>query len=272
MIRQSITSSHNARLKAAIALQSGRSRKQQQRIIIFGQREVERALQAGLAVVELFVCQEVLPPDWLPRQEAALRSGPGDTAVFDLSPDLFRKIAYGDRLDGVAAVALRPPTDLDLLQPGENPLVLVLESVEKPGNLGAVIRSADGAGASAVIAADPATDFFHPNSIRSSVASVFSLPIAAATAGEVGDWLALHRFQTILAAPGSERTFFDIDLTGRVAIVLGNEARGISPFWNSVSGVRSASLPMLGSTDSLNISAAATAILYLAACQRRVGF
>ncbi len=267
-MRQKITSSSNPRIRAAAALQSTRARKQQQRIVVFGIREVQRAVAAGLRIDELFVCSEILEPELLDQIEAAVKATSPAAEILDLDAELFRKVAYGDRFDGVVAVAPRPATGLAGLHPAGDCLVLVMEAIEKPGNVGAVLRSADGAGAQAVIAANPATDFFHPNSIRASVSTVFSMPIAAAPSPAVASWLVENRFQIVLASPDSDQTFFNVDLRGRVAIVLGNEAKGLDPMWHSLPGVATAGLPMQGTADSLNISAAATAILYLAAGQR----
>lgn len=269
MNRVSITSPHNPRLRAAAALQSNRARKQQQRLVVFGRRELERATGAGLVFEELFLSSPLLDPGEADLIEAMVRAGSPGLEAFELSSELFGKLAYGDRMDGVVGVARRPGTGLDRLTVPRDGLILVMEGIEKPGNVGAVIRSADGAGAAAVIAADPATDFFHPNSIRASVSTVFSLPLAAAPSSAVIPWLLDRGTRIVLATLDSERSFFSTDLCGPLAIVMGCEATGVSSQWNAIPGVETACLPMQGTADSLNISAAATAILYLAASQRQ---
>jgi len=262
-MRQQITSPHNARLRAAAGLQSSRNRKRDNAIIVFGIRETERAMAAGVHFNELFISPDLADSHRATALESAVLSLNPDCRIYELSADLFGKIAYGDRMDGIAAIATRPTTDLKTLRPVDNKFVLVMESIEKPGNVGAVIRSADGAGAGAVILANPATDFFHPNSIRSSVATVFSVPVAMGDSDSVAAWLSKKGYRIILATDGAEKTFFDVDLTGRIAIVLGNEAQGLSPSWTSLQSALPARLPMLGLADSLNISAAAAAIMYL---------
>ena len=267
-MRQSITSPHNARLRAAAGLQSSRNRKRENSIIIFGIREAERALAAGLPLNELFVSPDLADINRVAALEALTFESNPACKMYDLSAELFRKIAYGDRLDGIAAVSTRPRTDLATLKPSHDGFILVMESIEKPGNVGAVIRSADGAGAGAVILANPATDFFHPNSIRSSVGTVFSVPIAMDDSVSVAAWLSKKNYRIVLAAGEADQSFFDIDLSGRIAIVLGNEARGLSESWKSLANATAARLPMHGLADSLNISAAASAIMYLAASRR----
>jgi TrmH family RNA methyltransferase len=177
------------------------------------------------------------------------------------------KLAFGDRTDGVIAI-IRPPSArlADLALP-PNSLVVVVESVEKPGNLGAVLRTADGAGADAVIAADPLTDVFNPNAIRASLGTIFRLPLAVAASGEVLDWLsrqAIHGLATRVDAP---TRYTDIDLRESVAIIVGSESTGLTATWRGqqVTPVR---IPMLGAGDSLNVSVAAAILLYEAVRQR----
>jgi TrmH family RNA methyltransferase len=151
--------------------------------------------------------------------------------------------------------------------PPPNPLIAIVEAVEKPGNLGAILRTADGAGADAVIAADPRTDLFNPNAIRASLGTIFSLPLAAATTAETLDWLTVRAIRPIATRVDAPLLYSEADLRGPIALVLGSEAGGLTDAWDDprVTAVR---IPMLGSADSLNVSVAAAIVLYEAVRQR----
>jgi TrmH family RNA methyltransferase len=189
--------------------------------------------------------------------------------VVEVGERAFEKLAYGDRSDGVVLVVRAPRSALADLQLPPDPLVVVTDDVEKPGNVGAILRSADAVGASAVIAAG-GTDLFNPNVIRASVGTVFSMPIAAAPAGEVAAWLRERGLRILATRVDAELLHVDADLTGSVAVVLGSEAEGLSDAWrdHDVEAVR---LPMAGVADSLNVSVAAAVLLYEAWRQRRSG-
>jgi len=151
-----------------------------------------------------------------------------------------------------------------------HPLIVVVESLEKPGNLGAIMRTADAVGASAVIAADPRTDVFNPNAIRASVGTIFSVPLAVATASQVLDWLVGHGVTAVAARVDAPQAYGDVDLGGPIAIVLGSEAGGLTSTWNDPR-VRPVRIPMLGAADSLNVSVAAAILLFEARRQRAPG-
>jgi TrmH family RNA methyltransferase len=170
----------------------------------------------------------------------------------------------------MVAVVRTPPTDLARLAPGEESLVVVVEAVEKPGNLGAILRTADGAGVDAVIAADPRTDLFNPNAIRASLGTVFTRPVAAAPTAEVLAWLADRGIRPVAARVDAERPYTDADLRGPVALVLGSEAEGLREAWDDA-GVEPVRIPMHGTADSLNVSVAAAVLLYEAVRQRTAG-
>jgi RNA methyltransferase, TrmH family len=264
---QPISSPQNPRFKLALRLRDGRGRKQQGRVIIDGWREISRATDAGLAIEEVFVREGLTGEGDGPL--ASLQERLARSVWLELPEVMFRTLAYGDREDGIVAVARRPGTELDRIPADGRGLILVLDSVEKPGNLGAIVRSADGAGAAGVIVADLATDPFHANSIRSSVATVFSLPLAQASGPEVIDWLRGNQFRILLADGSASRSLFDVSLGGKVAVVLGSEARGLASCWRSLADADCVGLPMHGLADSLNVSATAAVILYEAARQRR---
>jgi len=234
-------------------------------MIVFGQREVTRAIEAGVKLDELFI-SDSFGEAQLQNLVPALHSS---TRKIRLPENLFSKLAYGDRTEGLIATAFRPTTNLDSLNQkiSEPMLVFVLQAIEKPGNLGAIIRSADGAGVSAIILADPLTDFFHPNSIRSSTGTVFEMPLARCSTVEAQTWLANHQFKTLTAVLENSVDFFDSDLNGNIAIVLGNEANGLDGQWLG-DGFIPVKLPMQGRADSLNVSVTASIMAYEAMRQR----
>ena len=265
-----ITSEQNPGFKAAMRLKTSRGRKTQQRYVIFGVRELLRAMTANVQLVEVFVCSEsVDEQDWQRVSEAL----PDSVEVYDLAAGLMQQLQYGDRDEGVVGVAQRPDLELDRLKLEPNSLVVVLESLEKPGNVGAVLRSLDGAGANALILADPQCDVFHPNCIRSSMGSVFTMPVAIGSSDEVVEWCATRQMNLFAAMDSAKIVYTDVDLTGPTALVFGNEARGLSSIWqeNKQLGNRSicqVSIPMKGISDSLNVSVASAVMMYEAVRQR----
>jgi TrmH family RNA methyltransferase len=265
-----IESPSNPRVRAAAALRERRDRASTGRTLVDGARESRRALEAGARVVTAFTCPDrLVSEDGLVALELARERG---ADLIELSSRAFEKLAYGDRADGIVIVVEVPPTDLasiDLAGIGHPPLVVVTEGLEKPGNLGAILRSADGAGADALIAIG-GTDLFNPNVVRASVGTIFSVPIAAATRAAARAWLRDHGLRVVTARVDAERLHAEADLTGPLAIVLGSEAEGLSDAWlgPDVEAVR---LPMLGIADSLNVSVAAAVLLYEARRQRDSG-
>ena len=260
-----ITSRRNPRVKNAVQLRDRRDRDGQSRIIVDGARELECAILGGVDIVEVFVCPELFHTE---RCELAINAVSATSAnVLTVSRDVFGRIAYGDRAEGIVGVAKTPTHSLGELSMGSNPLVLVLESVEKPGNVGAVIRSADGAGASAVIVADAPTDLYNPNIIRASLGTIFTLPVCEATSADAFAWLQSHDFRIYSALVDGQHLYTDQDYPGPTALLLGSETSGLSPIWNT-DDVRSIRLPMCGTSDSLNVSAAAAVLMYEAHRQR----
>ncbi len=164
-------------------------------------------------------------------------------------------------------VAPRPKTELNSLEIPPDALVVVAQSIEKPGNVGAIVRTADACGVSAILLADPRTDFYHPNSIRSSTAAVFGMPVATGSGEQIQAWLIENQFSVFTAMLGDATEFFQHDLRGKIALVLGNEAEGLSSQWNR-SEFKAVKLPMLGNSDSLNVSVTASVMIYEASRQR----
>ena len=187
--------------------------------------------------------------------------------MWDLGPDAFAKLAYGDRLDGIVSVAETPLHRLTDLQLPSNPLIGVIEGVEKPGNLGAVLRTADGAGLSAIIVAEPGTDLLNPNVIRASLGTIFAVPVAVASTGEVLTWLREQQIVIVAARVQGSVDYTKADYRGPTAIALGSEARGLSDAWAELA-TASVHIPMLGVADSLNVSATAAILFYEARRQR----
>jgi TrmH family RNA methyltransferase len=260
-----LASPSNPRIRSVARLRDRRERDASGNTLVDGAREVRRALEAGVEVVEAFVCEPLL-------------AGKDARVALDLLADrrvpvtstteaAFSKIAFGDRAEGLIAVVRSPSLRLDDLTLPTDPLLVVVESIEKPGNLGAILRSADGAGADAVIAASPRTDLANPNVIRASAGTYFAVPLAAAPTGEIIAWLQRRRVRVVAARVETERAYDEADLTGPLAIVLGSEAEGLTDAWQAAD-METVRLPMHGIADSLNVSVAAAVLLYEARRQR----
>jgi len=266
MTMTEITSLQNPRVKNARRLRHGRHRQRQGRILIDGAGELARAIRAGANLREVFVCERLCTGD---EERALLEMLPqSDAEIIQVSKPVFEKLAFGHRAEGVLGVAETPRQMLnDLLLP-QNPLVAVLEGVQKPGNIGAVLRSADAAGVSAVIAADAGTDLYNPNAIRASLGAIFTVPICAADTAEILDWLRRHELAVLAARTDGSVAYTEIDYRRPTAIVLGSEAEGLSDAWQgeNLTAVR---LPMLGAADSLNVSVTAAVLFYEALRQRQ---
>ena len=259
-----ITSTKNPRVRAAADLRERPARDSAGLTLVDGTRELARALAGGARLVDVFADEDRLSPGGRETVELARAAG---ATVIPVSPAVLDRLAYGDRSEGVVATVAIPDLSLAGLSLPVDPLVVVLEAVEKPGNLGAVLRSADGAGADAVIAADPRTDLFNPNAIRASLGTIFTVPVAAGTSAEVRASLVAAGVRIVAARVDGAVSYTEVDLRGPVALVLGSEADGLTGTWAG-DGVTAVSLPMLGIADSLNVSIAAAVLLYEARRQR----
>lgn len=260
-----ITSIHNPRIKMAAKLRARDAREEQGRIIIDGAREITRALDARVELLELFACEESLRDESRAVLRRAEQLGVPLCAV---SPAVQSKLTFGERDEGIVAIARPPRKTLARLKVPEEAVVAVLSGVEKPGNVGAVVRSADAAGVFAVILADGGTDVFNPNAIRASTGTIFGVPTLAASSNEALRWLREHRFRLFATRVDSSQVYTDVPLTGRTALVLGNEATGLSSVW-AADDIMPISLPLLGVADSLNVSVTAGVLFYEALRQRR---
>jgi RNA methyltransferase, TrmH family len=263
--RPILTSTANPRVAAAAELRDRRGRDRAGLTLIDGAREVRRALDANVEVIEAFVCEPLLAgPD---ARTALDRLGARGVPVHATSERVLAKIAFGERAEGLVAVARIPSLALDRLVLPADPLIVVVEAVEKPGNLGAVLRSADGGGVDAVIAASPRTDLFNPNAIRASAGTLFSVPLAADDTPAVIAWLYDRGIRTVATRIEAPTPYTDADLTGPIAIALGAETDGLTEAWSGP-GVEPVSLPMSGVADSLNVSVTAAILVYEARRQR----
>ncbi|HVA85964.1 MAG TPA: TrmH family RNA methyltransferase [Candidatus Saccharimonadales bacterium] len=260
-----IASVHNPRIRQLVALRDRRERARTGRILVDGAREIRRALESETVVEQLVACAALCAGEEC-RSALALATSRGIPRL-DVTDRVFEKLAYGDRADGLVAVARPPSTELARLRLPPEPLVVVVVSVEKPGNLGAILRSADGAGADALIVADPATDLFNANAIRASLGTIFSVPLAAASTSDVVAWLTAHRLRVVTARVDAQALYTDADLRGGIGLVLGSEAEGLTAAWDGP-GFEPVRLPMLGVADSLNVSVTAAVLLYEARRQR----
>ena len=262
-----ITSLQNPRVKQLVKLRDRGARDAAGLFLIEGYREVKRALAAGVKPAE-FYCG----PDWyLGENEPALvaEAQQAGAQVFELSKVVFAKVSYRDRPDGVLAVApqwKRALTDLMLKTP---PFLLVVEAIEKPGNLGTILRSADAAGVDAMIVCDPVTDIFNPNVVRASTGVLFSMPVVVTSNAEVQTWLRAGGIRVVATTPAARTLYSDADLRGPLAIVMGSEQYGLSEFWLKESDLL-VSIPMAGQADSLNVAMAAIITVFEAVRQRNL--
>lgn len=265
---QLITSRQNARVKKASKLRDRKGRERQGRIVVDGSREIARALAAGVEIVEAFVCEPLAIEPGAQAVVEQLRRSNAELAA--VTEEVFAKLCFGEGRDGLVAIARTPRRMLDAVRLPAQPFVAVIEGVEKPGNVGAVLRSADGAGVDAVIVADPRTDLFNPNTIRASLGTVFNPHVCTATTDETLAWLRGLGLAIYAARPDATLLYTDADLRGGAAIVLGSEAEGLSSAWLAPSATGVA-LPMRGIADSLNVSATAAVLFYEAQRQRGAG-
>jgi RNA methyltransferase, TrmH family len=265
---ENVTSAQNQKIKELLALQEkSRARKAAGLFVVEGRRELGHCLDAGFVPRTLFICGEILTEEELNDLLGKAERLNPKVGVIQIPYELYGKIAYREGTEGVIAEIEVKERTLDNLELGTDPLVIVLESVEKPGNLGAVLRSADAAGADAVIICDPLTDLYNPNLIRASIGAVFSRQVAVASSEEAIAWLKRKNIQILTAQLQDSVLYYDTDMKKATAIVMGTESTGLTDIWRKAADVH-IRIPMLGALDSLNVSVSAAILLFEAVRQR----
>lgn len=261
-----LTSASNPRIKNVIKLRKADYRKKTQTFIIEGCRELARALSAGIEIQELYFCPGLFSDA---RGESSLLNAAsgGGGRLFEVSEPVYEKIAFGNRSEGVIAVAVRPSVSLKDIPLKENPLFVVVEGIEKPGNLGAIIRTAQAAGADAVLVADAHTDIYNPHTVRSSIGALFEACVVQAQSPEIISWLKERKVRIICACVQGDLPYTSVDFRGRFAIVVGSEEKGLTGPWKESADYK-VTIPMAGKVDSLNVSCAAAILLFEAVRQR----
>jgi RNA methyltransferase, TrmH family len=255
-----ISSLQNPRIKSTAKLMNRRERDATGRFLIEGAREVQRALTRGFPLETLFFCEALLTPEG----RTLIKKAPETIACTE---PVFRKISYRESPDGILAIGIQVHKGLSDLVLSSNPLLLIAEGVEKPGNLGTILRTCDAAGADCLILADKLTDIYNPNVVRSSVGTLFSVPIIETEGRELISYLKKHAIKIYAATPEAAIVYTECDFKSGTAIVVGTEHAGLSSLWKEEADSR-LFIPMRGLADSLNVSAAAGILLYEALRQR----
>ena len=258
-----IDSPKNSTVKSLLRLKERRSRDGRGQYLIEGARELRRALEATIKVEALYFCPELLPPEG----RGAIAEAP-DLPQTELSEAAFKRLSLRQNPDGVLALAKMQAKSLETLELSDRALVLVIDGLEKPGNVGALLRTADAADLDAVFITGEGTDLYNPNVIRASMGSVFSRPVLAVETGELLEFLQKRNFALVAATPGGSDTYWAADYTGPTALVLGAEHTGLGEDWLTAASVQVA-IPMHGLADSLNVSVSGALLIYEALRQRR---
>lgn len=253
-----LTSTSNPKIKALLALQQKSSQRRKESLfVVEGAREIERCISSGFELDTVFVCPEIAGDVSLPQ----------NCRCFYVSKELYSKIAYREGTEGIIAEVKSKALKLEDLNLPENALIMVLESVEKPGNLGAILRSCDAAGADALLVCDPLTDLFNPNLIRASLGAAFSVPTVACSSEDAIEFLQKRSVQILTAQLQDSELYYDIDMKRATALVMGTESTGLSDAWRRAATAH-IRIPMLGMVDSLNVSVSAAILLYESVRQR----
>ncbi len=272
MSADKITSLKNDLVKKVISLSGGNKRRKAGLFVLEGRKEIAHALNAGIEVVEVFICPEILADDDAVSEYPGLIDALAESTdrIHEVTAPVYAKIAYRGKVEGLVALAEYPSARPEMASLPEKPLILVIEGVEKPGNLGAILRTADGAGVDMVLVADNGgTDLYNPNVIRSSVGAVFTLNVFCMPLDEVIAFLKESGVKVVLTSPDATRSFWEVDYCGATAIVLGSEHAGLPKQWLNNEKL-SVYIPMAGDMDSLNVSCSAAITLYEACRQRSI--
>ena len=263
-----IQSRQNDQIKNLVKLRERKHRDRQERFLVEGMRELSHAFNSDYALEAIYYCPEYFPSDQHIRLLHEIRSQQ-KTQLVRVSKEAFAKATYREGPDGVIAVVRQKAHSINKLKLSTNPLLLILEGIEKPGNLGAILRSADGAGADAVILVDCQLDRYNPNVIRASQGLLFLVPIVSVEKTWLTHWLVEQSIQCVATTPDTSKMHWDVDYTKPTALIFGSESDGLSDYWleQATQHIR---IPMSGKADSLNVSAAAAICLYEARRQRSV--
>jgi len=256
-----ITSAQNPKIKNIIALEKARERKKQNLLIIEGLKELSLAAEGGYQINSVFFCPDII------SEQSLLKIVKKENLLIPVEKNVFEKIAYRESTGGIIALAQQKEHTLSSIKLSANPLLLILEAVEKPGNLGAILRTADAAGVDGVIICDPQTDFYNPNVIRSSVGCVFTKQIAAASSEETINWLKQNDISIYCTYLQASKPYHLTDYSKPCAIVMGTESTGLSDSWVKRSDANII-IPMQGKIDSMNVSTAAAVVVFEAKRQR----
>ena len=277
MTEQTITSVQNPKVKHLLLLQQkSAERRKTGLFVVEGQRELQHCMDAGYEIDSVFYCPELATlhplPSTLHPSPVTLHPSPvtlhlPPSTLHQVSPQVYEKIAYRGSTEGVVALVRTRSRHLEDLQLSEQPLIVVLERVEKPGNLGAVLRSADAAKADAVIVCDPLTDLYNPNLIRASIGAIFTVPMVACTSDECIAFLKERGIRILTAQLQDSYLYYDTDMRQGTAIVMGTESTGLTDQWREAADAH-IRIPMLGQLDSLNVSVSAAILLFEAVRQR----
>lgn len=259
-----ITSPRNPRVRAVVALRKKRRREASELFLAEGAWPLRMAMRSGVAAVSVYYCPELLAPGEFELVSAAEASG---AEVIEVGLEAMHRMSYRDGPDGILAIFRSWPVTLPRINLGPRPLILVVETIEKPGNLGSMVRTACAANADAVIVCDPQTDPFGPGVVRASLGTIFITPIAICSSQEALAWLNEKNISVIAATPQGSSLLWNAPMSQAAAIAIGNEHRGLSPIWMEAATER-VKIPMLGAINSLNATMAAGILLYEAINQR----
>lgn len=260
---ESITSAQNPKIKDLLVLQEkSKERRKKGLFVVEGRRELLHCIEAGYEPHTVFICPEILQKTDF--EEIASKC---NCPYMEIPQHLYDKVAYRGGTEGVIAELHCKEMSLENLQLKQNPLVVVLEAVEKPGNLGAILRSADASGVDAVIVCDPLTDMYNPNLIRSSIGAIFTVQVATASSEDTIKWLKSNGIKIYTAQLQDSEWYYDTDMKGGTAIVMGTEATGLTDAWRKAADAH-IKIPMLGKLDSLNVSVSAAILMFEAVRQR----
>ena len=270
MEHEIITSLQNPRIKRLLQLQQKSSERRKTGLfVVEGQREIQHALDAGYSLDTVFCCREIIAGGSRDNADvdAIMLLAEQSGRVVEISPAVYEKVAYRGSTEGVIAEMKTGTKTLADLRLPDQPLVVVLESVEKPGNLGAILRTADAAGIDAVIVCDPLTDLYNPNLIRSSIGAIFTVPCIACSSSDCIAYLKERNIQILTAQLQDSSLYYDTDMRRATAIVMGTESTGLTQQWREAADAH-IRIPMLGRLDSLNVSVSAAVLMYEAVRQR----